>query len=203
MKSTLNSHHVRIALDARACLPLRQGLLHNPFLDSCMLVSKQTASYLMLNPAWICFFGLSLLVSTWINLFRRQEQSFSESMKISACTSMIGLSCYLQLIVVNMECSIWASDDLQLCVDLAFPDVSSKFLFLADVAAVPAILWQSHGSAKMSHLSFGPTDLFSPQWIGARSLKLTLLTWFYIYIYMFDLFEMYCFITFGRMFFSC
>lgn len=33
-----NSQHVRIALDALACLPLRQGILHNPFLDSCMLI---------------------------------------------------------------------------------------------------------------------------------------------------------------------
>lgn len=106
VKTTLNSQHVRIALDAQACLLLRQGLLHNPFLDSCMLTPKQTASYLMLNPAWICFLGpLSLPLFGQIHVRDRNKLRLSESMKISVCTPTIRVSCHLQLSVVNMECS--------------------------------------------------------------------------------------------------
>lgn len=61
--------------------------------------------------------------------------------------------------------SIWnavlkLSDDLELHVDSAFPDVSSKFLFVADVTALPVVLCHSCGSVKMSCLSFSLTNLF-------------------------------------------
>lgn len=95
-----------IALNAWACLPLRQGLLHNQFLDSCTLIPKHTASYQVLSLAWICSSPLSLPLPEYISLRDGNKLRLSESMNISVCTTpRTRLSCCLQPSLVNMGCS--------------------------------------------------------------------------------------------------